>query len=216
MAKRISELLDQIKSLESQLGDELKQYQQQARFHWRGKRIEFEERVSQTHRALKKSLLRTLFLDRPQNMITAPIIYGMAIPLVIFDVLVTFYQYSCFPIYGMARVERRPYFNYDRGQLKYLNLIQKINCQYCAYGNGLMSYASEIFARTEQYFCPIKHAEKRLSAHIRYQTFGEFADGENFDQNLKRLREQLVSNDLASNLETTEAPKTEPQFHELK
>ncbi len=194
MPNRISDLLNQIKTLEGQLGDELAQRRQQAHYHFQGKRIEFEQAIAQKHRALKKSLLRTLFVDRPQNFLTAPIIYGMAIPMVIFDFLITFYQYSCFPIYGINRVKRRHYFIYDRSQLQYLNLIQKINCQYCAYGNGLIGYTAEIIARTEQYFCPIKHAEKRLGAHPRYQDFSEFGDGEHFEQDLKRLRKQLRDN----------------------
>jgi len=33
---------------------------------------------------------------RPQNYLTAPIIYGMAVPMVLFDLGVTFYQWTCF------------------------------------------------------------------------------------------------------------------------
>lgn len=191
MPNRITDLLNQIKTLEDQVSDELIQRKQQARYHLDGKRVELEQLVSQKHRALKKSVVHTLFVDRPQNLITAPIIYGMAIPLVLFDVLITFYQYSCFPIYGINRVKRKHYFIYDRSQLQYLNIIQKVNCQYCAYGNGLMGYATEVLARTEQYFCPIKHAEKRVGAHQHYQAFSEFGDAEHFQQDIKRLRKAL-------------------------
>ena len=191
MSKRIQELLNQIKQLEDELGETLRERQQRATYHLKGKRIEFEEAITQRHRQLKKSLIRTLIIDRPQNFLTSPIIYGMAIPLVLFDLLITFYQYTCFPVYGVARVKRRQYFIYDRDQLQYLNLIQKVNCQYCAYGNGLMAYASEIIARTEQYFCPIKHAKKRLGAHPRYLDFSEYGDAEHFEQDQKRLRKQL-------------------------
>lgn len=191
MPNRIDDLLKQITQLEDELGATLRERQQQISYHLKGKRVEFEQSISQSHQKLKTSLLHTLFIDRPQNIITAPIIYGMAIPLVAMDILISFYQYTCFPIYGMARVKRRQYFVYDRNQLHYLNIVQKINCYYCAYGNGLMAYASEIIARTEQYFCPIKHAKKRLGAHPRYFEFSEFGDAEHFKTDLTKLRKQL-------------------------
>jgi hypothetical protein len=34
-----------------------------------------------------------------------------------------------------------------------------------------MGYMAEILARTEQYFCPIKHARKSLGTHSRYKRF---------------------------------------------
>ncbi|WP_029933436.1 hypothetical protein [Thiomicrospira pelophila] len=191
MPNRIEDLLKQITLLEDELGATLRERQQKISYHLKGKRVEFEQSISQSHQKLKTSLLHTLFIDRPQNIITAPIIYGMAIPLVLMDILISFYQYTCFPIYGVARVKRRAYFIYDRDQLRYLNIVQKINCHYCAYGNGLMAYASEIIARTEQYFCPIKHATKRLGAHPRYLEFSEFGDAENFKDDLTKLRKEL-------------------------
>lgn len=191
VAKSIEEILKQITQLEEELAENLRQRQQSVSYHLKGKKVEFEAAMSQRHRQLKKSVLRTLLIDRPQNFLTSPIIYGMAIPLVLFDLLISFYQYTCFPVYGVARVKRRQYFIYDRDQLQYLNLIQKVNCHYCAYGNGLMAYASEIIARTEQYFCPIKHAKKRLGAHPRYLDYSEYGDAEHFEQDQKRLRKQL-------------------------
>lgn len=34
--------------------------------------------------------------------------------------------------------------------------MEKVNCVYCSYFNGLMSYLREIAGRTEQYWCPIR------------------------------------------------------------
>lgn len=191
MATRIQELLKQIQDLEDEVAEKLRERAKTAHYHLKDKRIEFEETIVKRHRKLKKSLIRTLVIDRPLNILTSPIIYGMAIPLVLFDLLISFYQLTCFPIYGIRRVKRRHYFIYDRNQLQYLNFIQRVNCQYCAYGNGLMGYAAEIIARTEQYFCPIKHAKKRIAAHPRYLSFSEFGDAEQFEQDFKRLRKQL-------------------------
>ena len=49
--------------------------------------------------------------------------------------------------------------------------IYQLNCIYCGYGNGVISYAREITSRTEQYWCPIKHARKTMDPHPRYDTF---------------------------------------------
>jgi hypothetical protein len=55
-----------------------------------------------------------------------------------------------------------------------------------------------VAARTEQYWCPIKHARRVLGAHDRYPDFFEFGDAESFRQGLERLRAQHAreANDL--------------------
>ncbi|MDP2828248.1 MAG: hypothetical protein Q8O37_06540 [Sulfuricellaceae bacterium] len=80
---------------------------------------------------------------------------------------------------------------FDREQLAYLNLIEKINCAYCAYTNGFIAYAQEIVARTEQYWCPIKHARRILGSHVRYANFIDFGDAEAYRRELGELRKVL-------------------------
>jgi hypothetical protein len=63
-------------------------------FEIRGKRVEFERSVKAAHVKLKKSFLRWLVTDRPQNLITGPLIYGMVIPLLVLDLCVSFYQWA--------------------------------------------------------------------------------------------------------------------------
>jgi len=41
-----------------------------------------------------------------------------------------------------------------RGTAPYLNIMEKVNCLYCGYLNGLTAYAQEIGGRREQYWCP--------------------------------------------------------------
>jgi len=41
-----------------------------------------------------------------------------------------------------------------------------------------MGYTAEILARTEQYFCPIKHARKILGTHSRYNRFLDHGDAD--------------------------------------
>jgi hypothetical protein len=83
------------------------------------------------------------------------------------DLAVALYQAVCFPIYGIPKVERGNYLVFDRGRLAYLNAIEKVACVYCSYANGLLAYITEIAARTEQHFCPIKHARRTLQSHSR-------------------------------------------------
>jgi hypothetical protein len=115
----------------------------------------------------------------------------MIFPMLLLDVCVSFYQWTCFPIYGITKVRRGDYMVYDRQQLAYLNFIEKFHCAYCAYGNGLMAYASEIVGRTEEYFCPIKHARKLLGAHARYARFLSYGDAENYEKKLESYRVNL-------------------------
>jgi hypothetical protein len=115
----------------------------------------------------------------------------MIIPLVITDIFITFYQLTCFPIYGIKKVRRGDYIIFDRQQLNYLNFIEKFHCTYCAYGSGMIAYISEIVARTEQYFCPIKHARKVLGTHARYARFLDFGEAENYEARLEEFRRSL-------------------------
>ena len=75
--------------------------------------------------------------------------------------------------------------------LSYLNAIERLNCVYCGYANGLIGFVREIASRTEQYWCPIKHAHKRLDPHRRYARFADFGDSENYQAYLEQMREGL-------------------------
>jgi hypothetical protein len=92
------------------------------------------------------------------------------------DAAVTLYQLVCFPIYGIPKVRRKDYLVFDRGRLAYLNTIEKIGCIYCSYANGLLALITEIAARTEQHFCPIKHSHPLLQVHSRYAAFLPYGD----------------------------------------
>lgn len=81
---------------------------------------------------------------------------------------------------------------FDRGQLKYLNLIERINCNYCAYANGVIAYVREIASRTEQYFCPIKHSQDELLVtHTRYCNFLRYGESSGYREGLVELRNKL-------------------------
>jgi hypothetical protein len=79
----------------------------------------------------------------------------------------------------------------DRHRLAYLNTIEKLNCVYCGYGNGVIAYAHEVIARTEQYWCPIRHARRVHGAHERYPDFFDYGDAEAYRSGRARLRGRL-------------------------
>ncbi len=191
MNERISQILAQMAALENDLRSAVQDQESKMFFQIRGKRVEFESSVKAAHRKLKTNFFRWLVTNRPQNLITGPIIYAMIIPLMMLDLCVTFYQWSCFPIYGVTRVRRSDYIVFDRHQLGYLNFIEKFHCTYCEYGNGLMSYMAEILARTEEYFCPIKHAHKILGTHARYNRFLDYGDAADYEARLEEYRVAL-------------------------
>jgi len=188
MNDRIRVLLNQMSALENEMRTALHEQETKMFFEIKGKRIEFETTVRQAHRKLKNNFFRWLVTNRPQNLITGPIIYGMIIPLLILDFFVSFYQATCFPIYGVTKVRRRDYIVLDRQHLDYLNFIEKFHCTYCAYGAGLTAYIGEIVSRTEQYFCPIKHAHKILGTHKRYLGFLEYGDAVDYEKRLEEFR----------------------------
>jgi len=188
MNDRIQQLLDQITTLEDELRTALNEQQSSIFFQIKGKRVEFEQSIKETHRRLKRNFFRWLVTDRPQNLITGPIIYSMIVPLLVTDLFITFYQLTCFPIYGIKKVKRADYIIFDRQHLNYLNFIEKFHCTYCAYGTGMIAYISEIVGRTEQYFCPIKHARKILGTHSRYAHFLEYGEADNYEAKLEAMR----------------------------
>jgi len=191
MNERIRGLLADIAVLEDELRLALHEREQQVAFQIRGKRVEFEQSVKDAHRRLRTGVIYWMFKDRPLNLLTGPIIYGMIVPLLLLDLCVSCYQALCFPVYRVAKVRRADYFAYDRSQLGYLNFIERWHCTYCSYANGLLAYATEIVARTEQYFCPIKHAQKVLGLHARHACFLEFGDAVDYPTRLEAFRRAL-------------------------
>lgn len=204
MNEKIRRTLNQITVLEDELRAALQEQEGHLRYQIEGKRVEFEHVVKDAHVKLKRGVFRWFLTVRPQNYLTAPIIYGMGVPLALADLTVSLYQLSCFPIYGIAKARRADYIVFDHQHLAYLNVIEKFHCLYCSYASGVLAYAREVTARTEQYFCPIKHARKMLSAHRRYAYFLDYGEAEDFHVRLEEFRAQL-----AQELECDAVPKTD-------
>lgn len=197
MNDKIRGILSQITALEDELRASLQEQEGRLRYQIEGKRVEFEHVVQEAHVKLKRNVFHWFLTVRPQNYLTAPVIYGMAVPLALIDLSVSFYQLSCFPIYGILKARRADYIVFDHRHLAYLNVIEKFHCLYCSYVSGVLAYAYEVTARTEQYFCPIKHARKILGAHRRYAAFLDYGEAEDFHAKLEEYRAQLAQ-ELAS------------------
>jgi hypothetical protein len=186
MKTQIDELLARIEVLQNELEHEYGK----ARAEWARKRAELADEFLRQQRRYKTGLFRFLARSRLLVILTSPIIYAGWIPFLLMDAFVTLFQAICFPIYRIPKVKRVDHFVFDRADLPYLNVIEKFNCLYCSYGNGVASYTREVAARTEQYWCPIKHARRIKSAHDRYPKFFDYGDAEAFQQGLERLRRQ--------------------------
>jgi hypothetical protein len=191
MSPPIEELLARIRSLEDELEHEYKQ----ARDELARRRAVMAERFLELQQEQKVGLWRYLRHSRWPVVLTAPLIYAGWPVFALLDAFISLYQAVCFPIYGIPRVRRHEHLIFDRAGLPYLNLVEKFNCVYCSYGNGVVSYAREVAARTEQYWCPIKHARRLVGAHAHYPEFFAHGDAEAFRLGQDRLRDQLTQVD---------------------
>jgi hypothetical protein len=192
MNPKISELLARIQQMELEIEQEMKRKRAELQADFEETRVRFEQEVLEQQRRFKTGILPYMLSANLLSVLTAPVIYSVLFPMLLLDLFITIYQHICFRAYGIPRVKRSDYFVYDRAHLAYLNLIEKINCAYCSYGNGLMAYGREVVARTEQYWCPIKHARKIMAAHPYYTGFVDFGDAQSYKEELERLRTQLA------------------------
>ena len=186
MRQQLNELLERIQTLQEEVEEDYRQHRED----FLRRRAELADEFLRQQRRYKVGLLRFLVRSRLLVALTAPVIYAGWIPFLLMDLFVTLYQWVCFPIYRIPRVKRADYIVFDREDLPYLNLIEKFNCFYCSYGNGVAAYLREVAARTEQYWCPIKYARRIKGAHDRYPNFFDYGDAEAFRQGLNRLRRQ--------------------------
>ncbi len=195
MNPNIATLMQKIRALEGELEAELAQRRAELRVGMERGRAVFEEEILRRHSELKTRLSTYLLAAHPLVIITAPVIYAMIVPIVLLDLFVTVYQAVCFPVYGIAKVRRRDYLIFDRHHLAYLNALEKLNCAYCSYANGLIAYVREIAGRTEQYWCPIKHARRVIGAHSHYAAFEDYGDAEAYQKWRNQFAKDKVSKD---------------------
>ena len=191
MTQRMQEIARTIVELQAELDREIEHRRRALGVRVHDRLVEFERGIVIEQRKLRTSARAFLARSSFGAVITAPVIYSMLLPLVLLDIWISVYQAICFRAYGIARAERRDYIAFDRGRLAYLNWVEALNCAYCAYANGVIAYAREIGSRTEQYWCPIKHALRISDPHQRYYEFLEFGDAEGYRTRLATFRALL-------------------------
>lgn len=135
-----------------------------------------------------KKIFQTNIFITLKYLISMPFIYVMILPGLIMHLFLEIYHQVCFRIYGIPLVKAKDFFTFDRRLLPYLNWLQKFNCFYCSYYNGLVSYLQEIVGRTERFWCPIKHARRITNPHTHYERFIEYSQTKNIQKDWKKLR----------------------------
>jgi hypothetical protein len=157
-------------------------------YELRAGKIWFSEEIKREHRKLKTSLWRYVRSSRFFVALTAPFIYSCVIPFLLLDLFVTIYQAVSFPIYGIPKARRSDYIILDRAKLRYLNGLEALNCTYCSYANGLLGFVVEVAGRTEQHWCPIRHAHRNRSPHSRYGHFLPYGDASAYRKKIEEVR----------------------------
>ncbi|MDH4263126.1 MAG: hypothetical protein OEV78_08805 [Spirochaetia bacterium] len=183
----IERLLKELQNIENKIIKEIQKSKSKYLYTILRKKIKFESATKKYHKTLAKGIFRYLASVNPLYILTAPVIYSLIIPALILDLSVYFYQLFCFPIYKIPKVKRGDYILFDHQFLSYLNIFEKFHCRYCSYFNGLISYVQEVAARTEQHFCPIKHARNMVTVHSRYKKFIDYGAANEFKSNLLKV-----------------------------
>jgi len=192
MYTEIGRLLEEMRDIQEQIEQLLDSARVTFRYSVENGRVRISREVRELQRRYRVSSLRYLVDARLLSMLTAPVIYSMILPIVIVDLGFSLYQQVCFRAYGVPLVTRRRYMVNDRHKLAYLNTIEKLNCNYCGYANSVMTYAREIISRTEQHWCPIRHARHVPDAHKRYPRFFAYGDAVSWHEKLDEKRMELV------------------------
>ena len=178
--RRVKELVDRLQQTEEELYKKKKKQKKKITCDFSKERI---------------GLWKYIINGKLSYALSAPVIYSMIIPAVILDIFVTIYQAICFPIYKIPKVCRKDYIVIDRYKLPYLNILQKLNCLYCAYFNGLINYVREISIRTEQFWCPIQHSRRIKGVSKRYWDFLQYGEGEDINKEWEKIRQKLYDYD---------------------
>lgn len=143
------------------------------------------------HRHYREGLWRYALGGSLATALASPLTYSLVLPLALLDLWVSLYQAVCFRAWGIAGVRRRDFFAIDRHRLSYLNGLEKLNCLYCSYANGLLAYVREVAGRTEQYWCPIRHARRIRGSHAHYDDFVTYGDAAGYRAGIRPLRDRL-------------------------
>lgn len=191
MNDKLDALMEKMHALEKDILRELQKKELEFFYEVRQGRVRFTEEARARHKLLVKRFACYIRDSRFMILLTTPVIWACIFPVALLDLFMVIYQAVCFPVYGIPKVRRSDYIRLDRRHLAYLNWAEKFNCEYCGYANGVLACATEVAARTEQHWCPIKHALRMKSVHSRYRPFFEYGDAEHYRQHIETVRRSL-------------------------
>lgn len=192
----LDEIRERLHRAETELAEELESLIEHNRERFRytisAGRVRFEAGMHALHRSQRTGLLSYIRSAPLSFVLSAPVTYSLILPMLLTDLWVTVFQQICFRVYGIPQVRRSDYVVIDRQALGYLNGVEKLNCVYCGYANGLFGYCREVAARMEQFWCPIKHARKTRDPHRHEAQFFDFGDAAAYRADLPRIRAKLL------------------------
>ncbi len=188
MNASIRDILERIESLNQDLKKEYTKLAEKYGFSIQERKVIFLEMFRRNNKTKKVPLYKYLIPTHFRHIgyiLSMPFIYGMIVPAVFLDITVTIYQWVAFSLYRIPHVKRSEFILLDRKYLDYLNVLEKINCLYCSYVNGVFAYAVEIGARTERFWCPLKSANKPRFTHGWYKDFANYGDADEWREKMK-------------------------------
>jgi hypothetical protein len=192
MNDKINNMIADIETMKAKLGEEIAKQEDHASYEIKNGYVKFEKEIFARQQENMKSLWQW-FTETPLlHLLSSPVVYMMVFPAMLLDVMLFIYAKVVSNIFKFSFPPRKEYVVFDRQYLGYLNSMEKLNCMYCSYFNGLMAYASAIASRTEYYFCPIKHAKKVAYKHEYYDAFLGYGEEEKYQERLKKLREKTL------------------------
>jgi len=189
--EKIDEISAKIRVLEDELIAEFVKREDEFLSRIDKEKANFEETVLQNGKSKFRRSIRYLSSQPISVTLTIPLIWAMIIPIMLTDLMTTLYQIICFPIYKIPKVKRKDYVVIDRYKLFYLGRVERINCLYCEYFNGVIAYVREVGGRTEQFWCPIKHSKLPKDTHLRYRNFFDYGDYLKYKEELSHRRKDF-------------------------
>lgn len=194
MESNIGKILEKMDRLNNALKKEYSRLSRTYGFSVKQKHVIFLKKFRERNRVFRIPAWKYVVPKNIRHLLSLPFIYAMIFPAVFLDIFISVYQWVAFSLYGIPKVKRGDYIQYDRRFLDYLNWIEKIHCLYCSYVNGLFAYALEISARTERYWCPIKSAMKPKFYHSWYKDFADYGNPEEWKEKTQK-KEAFISKD---------------------
>jgi len=179
---RIKRIIEKIDSLNDSLRIEYTRLAEKYGFFVRKRTVVFIEKFNERNKTFRIPAWKYVVPKNIRHVMSLPFIYVIIVPSIILDLFISLYNITALPLYHIPKVKRKDHFIYDRQFLSYLNVIQKVNCMYCSYVNGLFSYAREIAARTERYWCPVKAAHRPKTYHSWYKDFADYGNPEEWNR----------------------------------